>query len=93
MKESPILNPESEEKSSDEKLQEKPIREGEIDVRQLTLDVELAARGITNAEDKEKWMQLNNEEYEKLSEDLYEERITLEEFQEKLHKLINPPSV
>jgi len=93
MSERPIFNPEINKKSQEEKVREEAIRKDEIDMRQIALDNELAAKGIISAKDKEEWMQLNKEEYEKLSEDVYEEKITLEEFQNKLHKLINPPSI
>jgi len=93
MNERPIFNPDIAKKSQEEKSREKTIREGEIDIRQIALSVELAARGMSSDEDEKEWMRLNSEEYEKLSEDLYEERITPEEFQNKLHKLINPPSI
>lgn len=86
MKEQPIFNPK-------ENLRKKTVFNEEIDVQQIALNVELDAKGIISIEDKEEWAQLNNEAYEKLSEDLYEEKITLEEFQDKLHKLINPPTV
>ena len=72
---------------------EKNIHGDGIDARQMALDIELGERGMSRSKDKEEWMKLNKEAYEKLSEDVYEEKITLEEFQEKLHKLINPPSV